>query len=97
MRFIVAEPQKDVAAYDQDQWARSLHYDEAPLGLTLDVLDTLGRWNLGWIATLSEEKRSRWGNHGERGQESIERILQLLAAHDLVHRAQIARILTAVT
>jgi hypothetical protein len=35
------------------------------------------------------------GLHAERGPESIEHLLRLLGAHDLVHRRQIDRILSS--
>ena len=96
MRYIVAQPGGEIAGYDQDRWVSSLHYHKAPLDLTLQALDVLRRWNLAWIDTLSADERARWGEHSERGEESIDRIIQLLGAHDLVHRDQIARILKAV-
>jgi len=36
------------------------------------------------------------GVHGERGEESVERMVPLYAGHDLVHLRQIRRILSAV-
>ena len=95
MRFIVAQPEQPIAGYDQDQWNRTLHGHQADVGLTLDAIDVLRRWTLQWIATLSDEERARWGDHSERGRESVDRIIRLLGAHDLVHLDQIDRILQA--
>jgi hypothetical protein len=44
------------------------------------------------IRSLSDSQLERAGLHAERGPESVRQILKLLAAHDLVHRAQIDRI-----
>ena len=96
MRFIVAQPEQDIAGYDQDQWARALRYEDAPRDLTLDAFGLLRRWNLGWLDSLNDDERARWGNHSERGHESVDHIVKLLAAHDLVHLAQIRRILATV-
>ena len=95
MRSIVAEPEQDIAGYDQDRWTTELRNNEAPLDSTLEAMTALRRWNMGWLATLSDAEKARWGNHAERGRESIAHIVNLLGAHDLVHLAQIKRILTS--
>ena len=42
---------------------------------------------------LGDGQLDRVEMHSERGPESVRTIVKLIAAHDLVHRAQIARIL----
>jgi hypothetical protein len=51
--------------------------------------------NLRLWRALSPEQLDRVGLHSERGPESAGQILRLMAAHDLVHRRQIDRILAA--
>ena len=48
--------------------------------------------NLAWVQSLSDEELDRAGIHEERGEESVRRIVKLLAAHDIVHCRQIERI-----
>lgn len=96
MRFIVAQPENVIAGYDQEQWLRGLRYRDAYLDPALDALTALRHWNLTWIRSLSAEEKARWGTHSERGRESVDHIIKLLAAHDLAHRTQIHRILGAV-
>lgn len=97
MRMSVAQPGSPIPAYDQDRWATGLRYDEADLERTLRELDELRSANLAWLRGLSDEEREREGIHEERGAESVRRVVQLLAGHDLVHRRQIERIRAAVT
>jgi len=52
--------------------------------------------NLRWLRSLDDERLDRAGMHAERGPESVRRVVTLLAAHDLVHLAQIARIRRAI-
>jgi hypothetical protein len=91
-RLIVAEDRPAIPGYDQDAWARRLRYRQVALADALEQLGVLRRANLRWLATLGPEERRRAGVHAERGVESVEQIVRLLAAHDLVHLRQIARI-----
>ncbi len=45
-----------------------------------------------WLARLAPDERKRAGLHSERGPESVERIVRLLAGHDLNHQTQIRRV-----
>lgn len=96
MRMIVAQPGSAIPAYDQDAWASGLAYREDDLEETLTELEALRRADLRWIRGLDEEELERYGEHAERGRESVRDIVRLLAAHDLVHRRQIERVRTAV-
>lgn len=96
MRMSVAQPGQPIAAYDQDMWARELRYNDESVAEALAEIRALRSANLGWLQRLTAEELSRAGIHAERGKESVEHIVRLLAAHDLVHRAQIERIKAAV-
>lgn len=92
LRKIVAEDSPQILGYDQDRWAARLHYHEDTLAdLCIELRVARGR-NLRFVSRLTAEERSRAGMHNERGPESVWHIVKLLAAHDLVHRNQIARI-----
>lgn len=96
MRMSVAQPGSPIPDYDQDRWASGLRYNEAGLKSVLRELDFFRAANLAWVRGLSDEEMGRAGVHAERGLESVERIVELLAAHDLVHSRQIERIKAAV-
>jgi hypothetical protein len=49
--------------------------------------------NLALWANLTPEQLQRVGLHSERGAESAGHIVRLMAAHDLVHRRQLDRVL----
>jgi uncharacterized damage-inducible protein DinB len=92
MRLAIAADLPPLPGYDQDAWARRLRYEDEDLSACLDEFEALRRVNLRWLAGLEGGERERAGMHSERGEESVTRIVQLLAAHDLVHLAQIRRI-----
>jgi len=49
--------------------------------------------NLTLYKMLSPEQWKHYGLHAERGEESIERMVQMLAGHDINHLEQVERLL----
>jgi len=92
IRKILAEDNPSIEGFDQDRWAASLHYDRAELKEAIMQLRGVRTGNLRLIRSLSDKERARTGIHAERGPESVWRLTELAAAHDLVHRNQLARI-----
>jgi DinB family protein len=92
LRSIVAEDEPPLRGYDQDRWAARLRYGSAGLEPVLEELRVLRERNLRLYRSLSEAELDRLGMHDERGPESARRLRALTAAHDLLHRRQIARI-----
>ncbi len=62
------------------------------LNEALEQIRVLRSANLKMLRRLSEAEMERYGIHSERGPESIRKILQLTAGHDLLHLNQIRRI-----
>jgi hypothetical protein len=91
-RMILGQDRPPITGYDQDSWARQLHYRDADLAESLELLGVLRRSNLRLLRSLTPEERQRGGMHSERGFEDIDRLMRLHAAHDLVHSRQLARI-----
>jgi uncharacterized damage-inducible protein DinB len=92
LRRIVAQPGTAISGYDQDAWARGLRYSEVDRDETLALIRALRTASLRWLRGLSSSELDRVGVHSERGEESVRHTVSLIAAHDLVHRAQLARI-----
>jgi hypothetical protein len=97
LRMIVAEDEPALVGYDQDRWAERLHHDVRDLDLELERLESLRRSNLGFLRSLKDAEWDRVGRHSERGDESVRRVFEMLAAHDLVHLRQIERIKKSLT
>jgi hypothetical protein len=92
LRFILAQPGAEIIGYDQDLWANGLHYNEADLADTLELLRVLREANLKMLRSLSDEQMERYGLHNGRGRESVRKMMRMTAGHDLLHRNQIKRI-----
>ena len=93
MRSILGAPGTAVQAYDQNAWNASLHYDKRDPRRDLVQHRVLREANLALLKTLTPAQWKQFGMHSERGQESIERIVKMVAGHDLNHLQQIERIL----
>jgi len=92
LRKILAQPRPEIQGYDQDLWAANLNYNEMDLSEALEIIRVLRTANLKMLRGLNEAQLGRYGLHSERGPESIRKILQMLAAHDILHLNQIRRI-----
>jgi hypothetical protein len=92
MRMILAGETPDIQPYDQEQWADKLHWFDRSMADSMTDLSALRARNLRLIQSLSADEMQRVGRHPERGDESVEQLVWLTAAHDLAHVAQIRRI-----
>jgi hypothetical protein len=96
LRLVLAHDRPPLAPYDQDRLASALRYGEARLEDALEEFLSLRRGNLRHWEHLAPAELARVGLHGERGEESLDRMRRLTAGHDLLHLRQIARIRRAV-
>jgi hypothetical protein len=92
IRKILAQPTPDIQGYDQDLWATNLNYNEMDLREALEIIRVLRTANLKMLRGLNDAQLERYGLHNERGPESVRKILQMLAGHDILHLNQIRRI-----
>jgi DinB superfamily len=95
LRMILAHPEPEIQAYDQDLWAHELRYNERGLEEALEVIAALRGANLR-LVRAHDARLDRVGLHSERGRETARLLMRMLAAHDLVHRRQIQRIHLAI-
>ena len=93
LRVILGAPGTPITAFDQDSWVTALHYDKRDPKKDVAQHRVLREANLAMLKTLTPEQWKQFGMHSERGQESIEHIVRMIAGHDLNHIQQIERIL----
>ena len=94
MRSILGAPGTPVQAYDQNSWVTSGHYDKRDPIKSLELHRVLRAANLALLKSLTPEQWKQYGQHSERGQESIEQIVRMVAGHDINHVRQVEQILT---
>ena len=95
MRLILGAPGAPIAAYDQDSWVTSGHYEKRDPRKSVEQFRVLREANLALLESLTPEQWKNYGMHSERGQETIELIVRMAAGHDINHVQQIERILPA--
>jgi hypothetical protein len=93
MRLILGAPGTPIAAFDQDAWVSSGHYEKRDPRKSVEQFRVAREANLALLKSLTPEQWKHYGMHAERGQETIEHTVRMLAGHDLNHLQQIERIL----
>jgi hypothetical protein len=94
MRLILGAPGTPIAAFDQDSWVTSGHYEKRNPQKSLEQFRAVREANLALLKSLTPDQWKHYGMHAERGQETIEHIVRMFAGHDINHLKQIERILT---
>lgn len=96
LRRVLSQPGDEVQGVDQNAWARAQDYAGTDIDESLAELTTLRELNLRWLERRSADEWSVEGAHAERGSESLWRMVELLAGHDLAHVHQLQRIRVAI-
>ena len=89
IRYLAAEPDPVVVAYDEAQWAKTFDYHALPLDLALTTVDAVRANTLALLHRLPEAAWARIGRHTASGRYAAEDWLRIYAAHLEDHAAQI--------
>ena len=95
MRMIAGAPGTPIQAFDQDAWAAAGNYAARDTKKSLALFRAVREANLEWLRRLRPEQWEHYGMHAERGQESIEMAVNMIAGHDLNHLRQVEALLAA--
>ena len=96
LRLILCEDNPNILGTKQDSWVGSLRHNEREPSELVEIFRTLRQLNLAAWRQTSPADLERSGQHNERGRESLEVMLRLVAGHDLSHLDQIARYVQAI-
>ena len=91
LRRLVAEDRPHLSGYDEELFARRLHYSERPLEGSLEAVRGARASTVALLEVLTEEEWSREGTHSESGSYSVTDWLRIYAAHCHDHAEQIRR------
>src|SRR5680860_993650 len=86
-RQLAAVPGVELQPIDQDVWSR--RYQQLEPSLAVDAFRAQRAWNLALFATFSLEDWLAEAFHPERGFESNDLMVRMLAGHDLNHLTQL--------
>ena len=90
LRRLIAEDDPLLQDYDEEAFARRLHYDR-PIAADLAVLGAVRAASLELLRTLTPAEWARSGTHSVAGPYSVEGWLRTYATHSPDHADQIRR------
>jgi hypothetical protein len=88
VRLLLAQDRPAIAGYDQDAFARRLHYDR-PIAKSLEAFKAARDSTAELLDGLSPEEWRREGVHSEMGRYNVETWLEIYAQHAHKHAGQI--------
>lgn len=93
IRLVLGSNRTSIQAFDQDVWADSSRYAKHNPRLSLDAYRIQRERNIQLLRLLPRRMWKYYGMHSERGRETITRMTEMMAGHDLNHLMQIKRII----
>jgi uncharacterized damage-inducible protein DinB len=93
MRLALTRDRPPLVALDQEVWERRFAALE-PVDAALARWAALRESNVRLLESLSSEEWRRSGIHDERGEESVQRMAEILVDHDRQHLDQMRRAAT---
>jgi hypothetical protein len=87
-RMLIAVDRSQIVGVDQDEFARRLHYDR-PIEASLEAFKAARRTTAELLERLTDADWAREGTHTEYGRYTLERWLEIYAAHAHKHAEQI--------
>ena len=90
LRRLIAEDEPRIDGYEEAEYARRLYYDR-PIQPSLDAFKAARATTADILERMTEGEWQRRGTHSESGPYSVERWLELYAAHAHNHADQIRR------
>lgn len=91
LRKLIAEGAAVIYGYDEELYSRNLFYDRRPIDASLLAFRAARESTASILEYLAEADWARTGWHTESGLYSVERWLEIYAAHGHEHADQITR------
>lgn len=89
IRRVIAEERPPLQPYDEDAWARNLHYHQQDPHLALELFKLLRQSSAALLQHLPAAAWGRVGLHAENGKVSLSTLFQTYLNHGEVHLQQI--------
>jgi len=89
LRLLLVVDNPQIVGFDQDEFARKLHYAERPTEASLDAFKAARRTTAELLDRMTDADWRRQGTHTEHGSYSTERWLEIYSSHAHKHAEQI--------
>jgi hypothetical protein len=93
LRQILSNNAVPIQAYDQNSWATTFNYDRRDPNQSIEMFRVLRENNLILLKSVPRKLWDNYGVHEERGKESVDHVVRMVAGHDINHLRQIEAIL----
>jgi hypothetical protein len=91
-RLAVTDEDPSYPGYNEKRWAMLARPDAKSLIRALDALRTI---NVALLQSFGPSEWKQTAVHGEQGRETVHRMLQKIAGHDIAHLNQLERAVAA--
>jgi hypothetical protein len=92
IRQALAEDRPTVQPFDQNAWARAYDKPAFHAHTALQVFSALRGWNLVLLNSIPPDAFARRFTHPERGEMTLQTLVETMAGHDLNHVRQLETI-----
>ena len=82
-----------IQGYDQNAWAATFDYAHRDPRQSVEFFSALRAGNIALLKSVPQKLWENYGIHSERGNESVARVVSMVAGHDLNHLRQVEAIL----
>ncbi len=93
LRLVLGANGIAIQGFDQDIWARYSDYAKHDPAFSMEGWKAIRARNLHLLKSIPREMWNNYGMHSERGKETVTRITEMMAGHDINHLDQIRRII----
>jgi hypothetical protein len=93
LRLILGASGVPIQGFDQDEWARYSDYAKHDPALSLEAFRVTRERTVRLLKSLPRDAWERYGMHSERGKETVTRVTEMMAGHDINHLKAIRGIL----
>ena len=91
IRQILGSNGVPIQGFDQEVWAQYSDYAQHDPALSLQAYKVLRERTLRLLKSLPRGMWDNYGMHSERGKETVTRVTEMMAGHDINHLRQIRR------
>ena len=88
-RLVLGSNGTAIQAFDQDIWAKFSNYAKLDPRESMKRFTALREANIRLLSSIPREMWDNFGMHSERGKETVTRMAEMLAGHDINHVRQV--------
>jgi hypothetical protein len=93
LRLILGSNGTPIQGFDQDVWAQYSEYAKHDPALSLEAFRALRERTVRLLKAIPRSLWDNFGMHSERGKETVARVTEMMAGHDINHVKQIRLLL----